>query len=219
MDERRISPLLTRRLMMGGAAAAWAAMLPGCQTPGPPGPDCDPPGVSGVDWIPDVAHPVAWGEEHLTPADGAPRTLSIYFPSPRFIPPRPMLRSCIGRWPVVLFLHGQPPGGITPAASAAYHRAWWRVPVALARSGYVVVVPRHEGVLTQPDDAPALIAAAMRDVEWVRTQWSEAKWVAQPAASTAVVGHSFGAIFSPRGLPLPTQRSRRSPALAAAFVS
>jgi pimeloyl-ACP methyl ester carboxylesterase len=189
--------LLSRRRLLGNAAAAWATLLAGCGPPGPPGPECDPPEVSGVGWIPDVAHPVAWGEEHLSPADGPPRTLSLYYPSPRFIPPRPMLRSCIGRWPVVLFLHGQPPSGLSPAANAAYHRAWWRVPVALARSGYVVVVPRHNALLPQAQDAPAMVAEAMRDVEWVRTQWSEAKWVAQ-GTGTTVAGHSFGALLAAR---------------------
>src|SRR5690349_1137201 len=97
--------LFDRRQFLCSAGAALAAA--GCKTiPEPPGPDCDQPSASGVDWIPDVAHPVAWGEEHLTTADGAPRIMSIYYPSPRFIPPRPMLRSCIGRWPVVLLLHG-----------------------------------------------------------------------------------------------------------------
>lgn len=151
-----------------------------------------------MDWIPDVAHPVAWGEEHLTTADGAPRTLSVYYPSPRFIPPRPMLRSCIGRWPVVLFLHGQPPEGLSPQASANYHRAWFRVPVGLARSGYVVVVPRHDALLPGADNSPALVTLAMRDIEWVRTEWHEAKWVAQNLRSTAVAGHSFGALLAAR---------------------
>jgi hypothetical protein len=38
----------------------------------------------------------------------------------------------------------------------------------------------------------------MRDVEWVRTQWHEAKWVAQGLGSTAVAGHSFGALLAAR---------------------
>lgn len=200
MDDRRhpCTTLLSRRQLLGAAGGAWAALLAGCRAPEPPGPDCDPPSVSGVDWIPDIAHPVAWGEEHLSTADGAPRTLSLYYPSPRFIPPRPMLRSCIGRWPVVLFLHGQPPNGLSLAARAAYHRAWWRVPVALARSGYVVVVPRHDFVLPQREEASALVTEAMRDIDWVRTQWREAKWVAQSLGSTAVAGHSFGALLAAR---------------------
>jgi pimeloyl-ACP methyl ester carboxylesterase len=199
MDHRRDPhpTLLNRRQWLGSAAAACATLMAGCR-PGPPGPDCDPPSVSGVDWIPDVAHPVAWGEEHLTAADGAPRTLSVYYPSPRFLPPRPMLRSCLGRWPVVLFLHGQPPDGLSPTANANYHRAWWRVPVGLARSGYVVVVPRHRAILPQRDESPAMVAEAMRDIEWVRTQWHEASWVAQGLGSTAVAGHSFGALLAAR---------------------
>lgn len=190
-----ISLRMDRRAILCSLAAT---MLPGCVTPGPPGPDCDPPSVSGVDWIPDVAHPVAWGEEHLTVADGAPRPLSIYYPSNRFIPPRPMLRSCLARWPLVLFLHGQPPDGLSADALANYHRAWWRVPVALARSGYVVVVPRHSAGLPLPEQAPAQVAEAMRDIAFVRGSWSEAKWVDQRASSTAVVGHSFGALLAAR---------------------
>jgi pimeloyl-ACP methyl ester carboxylesterase len=189
---------LSRSRLLGGLVVACATLLSGCRGPVVPGPDCDPPGVSGVDWIPDVAHPVAWGEEHLTAADGAPRTLSVYYPSPRFLPPRPMLRSCLARWPVVLFLHGQPPDGLSPANRANYHRAWFRVPVALARSGYVVVVPRHNAILPGAGNAPAAVAEAMRDIDFVRTQWSEAKWVAQGAGFTAVAGHSFGALLAAR---------------------
>jgi pimeloyl-ACP methyl ester carboxylesterase len=189
---------LRQSRLLGGLLVACATLLCGCRGSAPPGPDCDPPGVSGVDWIPDVAHPVAWGEEHLTVADGAPRTLSVYYPSPRFLPPRPMLRSCLARWPVVLFLHGQAPSGLSPADNANYHRAWFRVPVALARSGYVVVVPRHSAILPGDAEAAAMVAEAMLDVDWVRTQWSEAKWVAQGAGFTAVAGHSFGALLAAR---------------------
>jgi len=193
-----LSPAGVRRPLAGALAAACIGLISGCATMGRPGPDCDPPSASGVDWIPDVAHPVAWGEEHLTTADGAPRTMSIYYPSPRFVPPRPMLRSCLGRWPVVLFLHGQPPDGLTPEQRANYHRAWWRVPVALARSGYVVVVPRHDAGLPTSDSAPRQVAEAMRDIAFVRSDWHEAKWVAQPPSATVVVGHSFGALLAAR---------------------
>src|SRR5215213_8000432 len=70
--------LFNRRELLRAAAAGAALAAAGCKTISePPGPDCDPPSVSGVDWIPDVAHPVAWNEEHLTTADGAPRIMSI----------------------------------------------------------------------------------------------------------------------------------------------
>ena len=93
--------LLDRREFLRTAVAGAALAAVGCKTiPEPPGPDCDPPSVSGVDWIPDVAHPVAWSEEHLTTADGTPRIMSIYYPSPRFIPPRPIRSTAHLRGPI-----------------------------------------------------------------------------------------------------------------------
>jgi len=190
--------LFDRRELLCTAVAGAALAAAGCRSiPEPPGPDCVPPSVSGVDWVPDVAHPVAWGEEHLTTADGAPRTLSIYYPSPRFIPPRPMLRSCLGRWPIVLLLHGQPPPGVTTAPADGYNRRFSRIAVALARSGYVVVAPLHVPN-SNPQDTASLIAAAKADIDWVRNSWHEAKWVARGSAPVTMVGHSYGAIESAR---------------------
>lgn len=183
-----------RRYLIGASLSAAVSALVGCRSlPEPTGAECDQPAVNGVGWIPDVAHPVWWGEEHLTTADGAPRTLSIYYPSNRVLPPRQMLRSCLGRWPVVLLLHGQPPGGISPAQSTSYNRAFWRIAVALARSGYVVVAPLRATRLTTPESGPAMLAAAQADVNWVRTAWKEAKWVSR-APNVTVVGHSYGAL-------------------------
>ena len=193
---------LTRRSLLG--SFALAAVLPACTTPGLPGADCEPPSVNGIDWTPDVAHPVAWGEEHLGPADGAPRPLSIYYPSHRFIPPRPILRHCLAKWPLVLFLHGDPPQGLTTAQRAAYHRLWWRVPVALARSGYVVAVPRHTA---NPNPSDAALAEVATDVEWLRTSWAGSPWI---ATSTSFIGHSWGAVLAGRAA---------SELPAAAFVS
>lgn len=190
--------LFDRREFLRAAAAGAALAAVGCKSiPEPPGPNCDPPSVSGVDWIPDVAHPVAWGEEHLTTADGAPRIMSIYYPSPRFIPPRPMLRSCLGKWPVVLPLHGQPPAGVSTSPADAYNQRFGRIAVALARSGYVVVAPLHTPNPT-PDAANTVIANAKTDIDWVRNSWHEAKWVSRSSKSVTVVGHSYGAIEAAR---------------------
>jgi hypothetical protein len=190
--------LFDRRALFCAAAASATLAAVGCKSIAePPGAECDPPSVNGIDWIPDVAHPVAWGEEHLTTADGAPRIVSIYYPSPRFVPPRPMLRSCLGRWPVVLLLHGQPPAGVTTSAADGYNRRFSRIAVALARSGYVVVAPLHT---PKPnlEEAPSLIADAKTDVDWVRDSWHEAKWVARHSTPVTVVGHSYGGIEATR---------------------
>jgi pimeloyl-ACP methyl ester carboxylesterase len=184
-----------RRRLFGYASAALWLSLAGCQTvPEPPGPDCDPPPVSGVGWIPDVAHPVWFGEEHLTSADGAPRTMTITYPSNRVLPPRQMLRSCLGRWPVVLLLHGQPPSGLSAEQLRTYHRSFGLIAVGLARSGYVVVAPQRTARLPTPVSGPEMLAAAIRDVDWVRNAWSEAKWVSRAPGRVAVVGHSYGGL-------------------------
>lgn len=193
MDDVR--GMIDRRLFVGSAGAALGLGLAGCKTiPEPPGPPCDPPAVSGVWWIPDIAHPVWWGEEHLTPADGPPRTISLYYPSNRALPPRQMLRSCLGRWPLVLLLHGQPPAGLTATQQSAYHRSFALIAVALARSGYVVAAPLRSAQLTTPDTGPAMLAAAQKDVEWIRNSWREAKWVSRAPGRVVAVGHSYGAL-------------------------
>lgn len=184
-------PLFNRRnalLALGGGAIAAAA---GCANPLDPPAPCpqDPSRNGGVDWYPDAGRPVAWGEEHLTPANGAPMPMSIYYPSARFLPPRPMLQRCAGKFPLVMFIHGMAPPG---AANAGFHRAWWRIAVALARSGHVVVVPNHvagprtEGTVLQPA------------IDYVLNQWEGAPWVMKQPGSHAVVGHSFGALMALR---------------------
>jgi pimeloyl-ACP methyl ester carboxylesterase len=189
-------PRIGRRVFLRGLAAASAAtLLPGCgdliedvaQT-------CPTdPAAQGVTWVPDVGHPVFAGVRDLGPADGAPRIMQIYYPSVARLRPGPIIQQCLTRWPVVLFLHGQPPSGIS---NVDYHRRWRRIAAVLARCGYVVVVPSYRAV--PPTDNPAPVEAALRDIDWVRTQWSEAEWVHKGAMFTAIVGHSYGALLGAR---------------------
>ena len=116
-----------------------------------------------------------------------------------------MLRHCLAKWPVVLFLRGLRPAGVP---EAGYHRRWSRLPVALARSGYVVVVPSH----TASVQSDAAVAAAMADIAFVRTTWSQAEWVDQRPISTVLAGHSFGAVLAARV-------AKANPAVAGALVS
>jgi pimeloyl-ACP methyl ester carboxylesterase len=67
------------------------------------------------------------------------------------------------------------------------------LPSTLARCGYVVVVPNHNpGILASPAD----VQAAMRDVDWVRNQWSGADWIDKRSTSITVAGHSNGALVA-----------------------
>jgi alpha/beta superfamily hydrolase len=150
----------------------------------------DPAESGGIDWIPDVLHPVFYGYRDLGTADGAPGTLRIWYPTYEgFTDGAPILKLCVGRWPVVLFLHGQP-----PCPDPNYYQRWTTLPSVLARSGYVVVVPSHQASLTTEVGSPA-VANALRFLDWVRSGWEHSKWVDARPEATAVAGHSFGAVL------------------------
>lgn len=180
---------LSRRGLLGALIAAPA--LGGCRELIEDVIDSCPDGadMSVVDWIPDVAHPVFAGMQALTPMQGAPRNMLIYYPSAGVVE-APILKQCAVRWPVVLFLHGMPPAGF----SGEYYRKWHRLPISLARSGYVVVAPEHNARLIE--DGPEVpVADAMADIDFVRNTWADSEWVDKRPTSTVIAGHSYGALI------------------------
>ena len=188
MDRRRF---LHRAL----AAGAMPFALTGCteliDVLGQACPE-DPADSGGIDWTPDVMHPVFFGFKDYTTADGAPSTLRVLFPShqtPFDGGARRILKTCLDRWPTVLFLHGQPPC----IGDGSYYLRWRRIPEMLARSGYVVVVPQYGAALAGPDSP--LIAFANALIDWTRTAWEHARWVDKRPGAVALVGHSFGALL------------------------
>lgn len=188
-----------RRALAGIGGLAALALLPGCREAIEAAADScpeDPAESGGVTWNPDIGRPVFWGVQNLTAAaHGTPRDLRVYYPSyDGATANAPMLKLCLTKWPVVLFLHGQPPQGVP---NTGYHVRWERFAAVLARCGYVVVVPSHTAVLSQGADDPA-IAAAGADLTWVRTQWEHRRWVDARPESTAVVGHSYGGVLGSR---------------------
>jgi len=191
---------MNRRRFLGGLAAlSTVGLLSGCAELIEDVLDTcptDPAESGGISWTPDAGRPVFWGYHELTTADGAPRDMRIYYPTYEGITLNaPILKMCLVRWPVVMFLHGQPPSGVpTPG----YHRKWFHLPAVLARCGYVVVVPNHGALLPQDSEAPAMVQAAMADLDWVRNSWSESEWVHKQPAFTAVVGHSYGGLLAAR---------------------
>jgi hypothetical protein len=152
------------------------------------------PGSSGgIDWQPDLTHPVFYGMQDLKTADGPPQDMVIWYPTTEGTPAgAPILEPCLSQWPVVLFLHGDPPAGVQ---NEGYHRAWQLLPAQLARCGYVTVVPNYQADLLPSDD---LVNQALANLTWVRTRWEYAKWIHSRMESTAVAGHSFGALLAAR---------------------
>ncbi len=197
---------ISRRLFLGGLAAPALTTLTGCaDLVGSAVNSCPSDAASNeINWIPDVAHPVYWGVQDLTRSrkprnPSPPRNMLIYYPAGRGEQHPSLLRLCIARWPVVLFLHGDPPSGV-PINN--WYRSWWELGSTLARCGYVVVVPQlSNGDTNAPisNDAATIAAAVadtMSDINWVRTQWRGAPWVDQRPTSTAVVGHSRGGVLA-----------------------
>lgn len=154
----------------------------------------NPEESGGVDWTPDVMHPVFYGYQDFSSDDGAPGNLRIWYPSYEgFTDGPPILKLCLVRWPLVLFLHGQPPC----PEDGNYYKRWSLLPAVLARCGYVVVVPSHSAAF--PGDAnSAGEQYALNTLDWVRESWEHKKWVDARAEATGVVGHSYGALLAAR---------------------
>lgn len=153
----------------------------------------DPAESAGVDWTPDILHPMFWGFQDLDASIGAPGPLRIFYPTYEGTPRNaPVLKLCLVRYPVVLFLHGQP-----PCRDDAYFQRWQALPMVLARSGYVVVVPKHAAsVPADPESSAVTFALAVLD--WVRSGWAHRRWVDADVDATAIAGHSFGALLAAR---------------------
>lgn len=147
-------------------------------------PDPDP-----IDWVPDVAHPVFFGYTDVDAAAGAPGRARIWYPTLDGTPSNAqILQMCLARWPVVLFLHGQPPPECRDYPE--YFKRWDFGPVA--RSGYVVVVPELQREDDPLNPESANLALALQFLDWTRSSWEHSEWVSADATSTALMGHSFG---------------------------
>jgi hypothetical protein len=203
LAENRLTRRTWLRMALGaGALSPALSALSGCaniiDVLGQTCPE-DPAESGGIDWTPDVLHPVQAGSQDLDVANGAPGPLTIFYPTyvTQPNPTFPILKLCLVRYPVVLFLHGQPPRGCSPAAVADYYRRWFVLPIVLARSGYVVVVPKHTADLPQePQSADATYVLSVLD--WVRNGWEHRRWVDAQADATAIAGHSYGALLAAR---------------------
>jgi pimeloyl-ACP methyl ester carboxylesterase len=188
--------MLTRRqylsAMLSASALSPALLsLSGCGTPGQTCPE-DPAESAGVDWTPDILHPMFWGFQDLDATNGAPGPLRIFYPTYDGSPQGArILKLCLVRYPVVLFMHGQP-----PCPDPNYFRRWNTLGMVLARSGYVVVMPKHGAEF--PQEGSPGIAVGLNTLNWVRSSWEHRNWVDPDVTATAIVGHSFGALLAAR---------------------
>lgn len=183
------------------AALPAVALLSGCESLidvlGDACPE-DPAESGGIDWTPDVLHPVSFGSTDYTVAGGAPLPMRVYYPSHEtFSETHRILKLCLDRWPLVLFLHGLSPGRppCAPGSTNQYYLRWRRIATLLARSGYVVAVPDY---VPDPEPGSPQINRMLSVIDWLRTNWEHARWVDKRPEAVAVAGHSFGALLAAR---------------------
>jgi hypothetical protein len=155
-------------------------------------PPTPPPATCPIRWQPNALTPVFYGARSYGTAQGAPVALRVYFPSlDGAVESAPVLSGC-GRYPVVLFAHGD------CHVDPNHFQKWIQLPAQLARSGYVVVVPQLPSIASHPstENHPALTAIA-DSLDWLRQSW-EHRSVLMAAAATGVAGHSYGALLAAR---------------------
>lgn len=142
-----------------------------------------------IEWQPNALRPVFYGVRDYSTADGAPADLRVFFPSlDGAAHSAPILDGC-GRYPLVLFAHGDCP-------NADEHYLQWYYPQAqLARSGYVVVVPNLDSLIHPSNLDQAAYRILDETRSWMRDQW-EHRDVLMPEPATGIYGHSWGALIS-----------------------
>lgn len=199
-DDPRILPAATaaaapgpglgrRRFLGGGLGLGALALGPwqlGCTC------ECAPP----ISWIPTVLAPVFYGHQDLlVPRSGLPATpVRVFYPSLDGSPPDAPMATCLGRYPLVVFLHGQ-----CSDLTAQDHHRWFRLPAALARSGFVVAVPDLAWVAGQYPWDPTSPArdTALAVIDWMYASFSDREQLGA-RETLALAGHSFGAMLAGR---------------------
>jgi hypothetical protein len=160
-------------------SAADAAFLR-AHGPLPPGPSCP------ISWQPNALAPVFHGVHEYGTLDGAPSRLRVFYPSLDASPSSAAALEGCGRYPVILFAHGQCEG------DAFHYRKWTRLPAQLARSGYVVAVPELP-MGAHPSQNSRAQHRIMAVLDWIRQRWDHRETL-MPAA-TGLAGHSYGALL------------------------
>ncbi len=128
-----------------------------------------------------------FGHRDVSISDGAPPAVRIFYPSIDGTPEgAPFLADC-GRYPLVLFLHGQCNN------EPDHFFRWFEFPAALARGGYVVVVPDFGGLTDPLQDSH--LEQAQTVISWMRDQWEHRD---QLGEDTCFAGHSFGGVLAGR---------------------
>lgn len=140
-------------------------------------------------WTPSVLAPVFYGWREYSTSQGAPGTCRVFYPSLDGAPQGADILTGVGRYPLVVFCHGH--------CGTGHFRQWLEVTAALARSGYVVLVPQFPTIDAgeNPSRSGATEPALLNSfVTWVRQSWELRTSIL--SGNMGIVGHSYGALLA-----------------------
>ena len=154
-----------------------------------------PPASCPIGWQPTALTPVFYGVRDYDPSPVAdpglspgpvperpPARLRVFFPSlDGAVFDAAILEGC-GRYPLILLAHGHCQG------DANQFLKWFQLPVQLARSGYVVVVPQLTGIGDHPSSDQTTQQTLADTLRWMRESW-EHRATLLPAPATGLAGH------------------------------
>jgi pimeloyl-ACP methyl ester carboxylesterase len=142
-----------------------------------------------IAWRPNALAPVFYGYRDYAAGQAAPVAVRVFFPSLDGSPEAaPILAGC-GRFPVVLFAHGQ------CLNDANHNQRWFQLAAQLARAGYVVAVPQLPSMGIVPSPTHPALAAMEGVLGWLRQTW-EHRLSLLPDPATGVAGHSYGGLLA-----------------------
>ncbi len=146
-------------------------------------------------WKPNMWQPVFWGiEDHfpgtarrmkgsLVSRPGPPTRLRILYPSVDIGQQVPILDD-YGTYPLIVFCHGQ------CLEDPDIFLRWTNTLVPLARSGYIVVIPRVP-YFGQPPVFSAARLLLLSVISWMKQAWAHSGVV---GSKLGIIAHSYGAV-------------------------
>jgi pimeloyl-ACP methyl ester carboxylesterase len=169
-----------------------------------------PPATCPISWQPSVLAPVFCGVRDYRrmrvlariiggasgsqdASFGPPTSCRVFFPSLHLAPFDASILEGCGSYPLIVFAHGH----CQRDDVDEQYKRWLELPATLARSGFVVVVPKLDATAagSHPATNDTDVDLIGRVIDWMRTRWEHA---ATLSADTGVIGHSYGGMLAAR---------------------
>jgi pimeloyl-ACP methyl ester carboxylesterase len=113
--------------------------------------------------------------------------MRVYYPSLDGSPRCAPFLTGPGKFPLVIFLHGQ-------CGESDHYTRWFRLPAILARSGFIVAIPQLAGMSGTPwDIGDPTYSLINRVISWMRS--GPFSQFLMPPPTLGIIGHSYGALY------------------------